>query len=141
MKKHLVIILFLVVLLCLQVLAFSAEPGNRIIIGKLSEYPVNTIKFIPQHKLIIFSDKYGIYAMSAKCTHKGCLLSFKKDKDIFACPCHGAQFSKDGSVARGPAKDALAWYSIKINEKKELIVDMGQVVHVGTKYKFIDPSP
>src|SRR5262249_30983321 len=37
----------------------------------------------------------NIYAVSAACTHMGCLLSWLDDAGTFLCPCHGAQYNAD----------------------------------------------
>lgn len=46
-------------------------------------------------------------AVSATCTHKGATLNYDDKTKQFACPSHGSRFNGDGSVAKGPAKDAL----------------------------------
>jgi Rieske Fe-S protein len=46
-------------------------------------------------------------AFDANCTHEHCIVTFV-DGDLITCPCHGSQFRiSDGSVARGPATQAL----------------------------------
>ena len=40
------------------------------------------------------------YCVSKKCTHQGCLVSVVDKKLV--CPCHGARFSLDGKVEKGP---------------------------------------
>lgn len=48
-----------------------------------------------------------IYALSAACTHMGCMLSWLDSTDTFLCPCHGAQYSTDGAVLDGVARHPL----------------------------------
>jgi nitrite reductase/ring-hydroxylating ferredoxin subunit len=38
-----------------------------------------------------------IQAMSAVCTHMGCILKFNQSQERLDCPCHGASFNLDGS--------------------------------------------
>jgi nitrite reductase/ring-hydroxylating ferredoxin subunit len=51
----------------------------------------------------------GVYALSAVCTHQGCLLRWQKHEREFECPCHGAAFDLVGHMTYGPAsyRDAL----------------------------------
>lgn len=48
-----------------------------------------------------------IYALSAMCTHMGCLLDWEPEEEEFYCPCHGAAFRADGEMVPGSYKLAL----------------------------------
>ncbi len=39
-----------------------------------------------------------IYALSAVCTHMGCLLEWEQEEGEFYCPCHGAIFRANGEM-------------------------------------------
>jgi glycine/D-amino acid oxidase-like deaminating enzyme/nitrite reductase/ring-hydroxylating ferredoxin subunit len=47
-------------------------------------------------------------AHSARCTHKGCTLTWNNADGTWDCPCHASIFSSDGRVLHGPARDPLA---------------------------------
>ena len=47
------------------------------------------------------------YALSAECTHLGCLVPWDPIQKKFECPCHGSQYDARGSVIRGPAPGPL----------------------------------
>lgn len=49
----------------------------------------------------------GIDAVSAVCTHMGCMLTWLDGADTFLCPCHGAQYNADGTVLSGIARHPL----------------------------------
>ena len=49
--------------------------------------------------------------LSNKCTHLGCSVSWKADRQEFVCPCHDAQFGLDGSVRGGPPPRPLDSFS------------------------------
>jgi len=44
-------------------------------------------------------------ALLLECTHQGCELT--PYETTLVCPCHGAEFSKQGDVTQGPAENKL----------------------------------
>ncbi len=48
-----------------------------------------------------------VHALSARCTHMGCIVRWNPAETSWDCPCHGSRFAQDGSVLEGPAVDAL----------------------------------
>lgn len=56
----------------------------------------------------------GIYAVSATCTHLGCIVYWDKDRKILACPCHAAFFSLNGSVISGPPPAPLPVAQVRV---------------------------
>ncbi|MFI9122300.1 FAD-dependent oxidoreductase [Streptomyces bikiniensis] len=52
----------------------------------------------------VYRDESGTaHAVSARCTHLGCLVHFNDAERAWECPCHGSRFGTDGSVIQGPA--------------------------------------
>jgi glycine/D-amino acid oxidase-like deaminating enzyme/nitrite reductase/ring-hydroxylating ferredoxin subunit len=49
----------------------------------------------------------AVHAVSATCTHMGCLVAFNDVETEWECPCHGSRFALDGEVVQGPATTAL----------------------------------
>ena len=49
--------------------------------------------------------------LSNKCTHLGCQVNWKADKQEYLCPCHDAQFDINGKVLGGPPPRPLNSYS------------------------------
>jgi cytochrome b6-f complex iron-sulfur subunit len=66
--------------------------------------------------VVIRTDATSAVALSAVCTHQGCVVDFDAARRILSCPCHGSQFSEDGSVLRGPARRALSVYEATVAE-------------------------
>ncbi|GAA0485687.1 iron-sulfur-binding protein [Paractinoplanes deccanensis] len=44
-----------------------------------------------------------VHALSARCTHLGCIVTFNEAETAWECPCHGSRFAVDGAVLQGPA--------------------------------------
>ncbi|MET7699254.1 FAD-dependent oxidoreductase [Streptomyces sp. NPDC005485] len=52
----------------------------------------------------VHRDKAGeLHAVSARCTHLGCLVAFNRAEQAWECPCHGSRFDPDGRIVQGPA--------------------------------------
>ncbi|MGW0495560.1 FAD-dependent oxidoreductase [Streptomyces sp. NPDC003007] len=59
-------------------------------------------------RLAVYRDDDGrLHAVSARCTHLGCLVDFNAAERAWECPCHGSRFDTDGKVIQGPATKPL----------------------------------
>lgn len=87
-------------------MASSATSAAKVL-GKTADVPVGGGKLYPDDKVVVTQVKAGEFAaVSAVCTHQGCLVSAPADGQI-PCRCHGSVFNLDGSVKTGPASTAL----------------------------------
>ena len=73
---------------------------------------------------ILFLDEQGPWAVSRKCTHLGCSVSYNESKQKLVCPCHQSMFSIQGTRLAGPAKKNLKNYKVErmTGEQKGFIV-------------------
>ncbi|MEU9474488.1 FAD-dependent oxidoreductase [Streptomyces sp. NPDC048191] len=56
------------------------------------------------HQCAVHRDDSGrLQAVSARCTHLGCLVAFNRAEQAWECPCHGSRFAPDGRILQGPA--------------------------------------
>jgi glycine/D-amino acid oxidase-like deaminating enzyme/nitrite reductase/ring-hydroxylating ferredoxin subunit len=56
----------------------------------------------------VYKDERGrLHAVSARCTHVGCIVAWNGADKTWDCPCHGSRFDVDGTVIEGPAVKPL----------------------------------
>ena len=97
--------------------------------GHVEEYPPDSVTLVVDQKSYVVRAKEGyFYAMSAVCTHLGCITGWKSAEGIIACPCHGSKFDKLGNVIGGPAPQPLPRYLISLEEGEQLVVDKNTIV-------------
>lgn len=85
--------------------------------GYLSQKPKSYDELAPGEAAILkidgdniaaFRDEHGaVHAVSAVCTHMGCLVGWNATDRTRDCPCHGSRFELSGDVIHGPASRPL----------------------------------
>ena len=81
------------------------EESRKFRVGNPENYPVGFVKKLEEERIHIFSDENGLHAITAVCTHLGCIVALSDTG--FDCPCHGSRFSPLGEVVDGPAAKRL----------------------------------
>ena len=104
------------------------EPSPIVNAGKPDRYPPDSVTLDPERAIYVVHGSEGYYALSATCTHLGCLTAFKPELGIIACPCHGSKFNRDGVKIAGPAPKPLPWLRMWLNDDGELMVDRSSPV-------------
>ena len=54
-----------------------------------------------------------VIAISAGCTHLGCIVTWDENQQIFKCPCHDGRFDAEGNVLSGPPPAPLNRHPVK----------------------------
>jgi len=91
----------------------SAGVAAHLVGGYLSRKPKSFDELGPGEAAVLeidgdnvaaFRDDSGaIHAVSAACTHMGCLVGWNATDRTWDCPCHGSRFALSGEVLHGPA--------------------------------------
>src|SRR5271169_3208947 len=90
------------------------EPSTTFRAGNPDLYPVHSVTFLQDQQVYIVRMPEGFYAVSAVCTHLGCITQWKPEVDMIACPCHGSKFKLDGTKIEGPAPRSLPHFAISL---------------------------
>lgn len=95
----------------------NAETASHLIGGHLAPKPHSLAGLAKGEAAILkldgknvaaFRDEQGrLHAVSAACTHMGCLVGWNPVDRSWDCPCHGSRFESDGTVMHGPAVSPL----------------------------------
>jgi Rieske Fe-S protein len=62
-------------------------------------------------------------AVTAHCTHKGCVVGWNAAGGEWKCPCHGSRYTPDGQVIAGPAERPLQAAPVHF-DGDSLVVDL-----------------
>ena len=111
------------------------EPSTSFMAGSPLDYTDGVVRFNKERKAYVIGASGGVYALSAVCTHLGCITRFRSDERIIACPCHGSRFDLEGNVVHGPAPQPLPWLEVTQDAVGNLIVDTGIVIPHGKVFK------
>ena len=81
-------------------------------------------------------------ALSARCTHHGCVVAYQDTQKEFVCPCHGGTFDIAGAVVQGPPRIPLYPLETKVSSKKHLlVVPLSQAIITGLESHHHGPPP
>ncbi|MGD9406190.1 MAG: Rieske (2Fe-2S) protein [Anaerolineae bacterium] len=105
----------------------SAVGGGRVQIAATEDLPEGTgeVYSVNNKPVLVIHTAEGYRALSAICTHLGCILFWNKEREVIACPCHEAYFSTNGAVISGPPTSALEEYRLVV-EDGEIYVEGGE---------------
>jgi cytochrome b6-f complex iron-sulfur subunit len=111
------------------------EPPTRFVAGNPAEYGDGTVRFNKEQRAYVIGAAGGVYALTAVCTHLGCITRYLSDEKCIACPCHGSRFDLEGNVIHGPAPRSLPWLDVQVDPSGSLIVDTAVVIPHGKVFK------
>lgn len=101
------------------VYVYACEEDELPILGVkqyIIDYPLNG-KLVTK-KIFIVNTGKELFALSAVCTHLGCLVSWYRPENRFRCPCHSGQYDIRGNVVAGPPPMPMKRLPLKIEYKR-----------------------
>ena len=107
------------------------EPSPTFRAGNPDLFPVNSVTYIQDQQVYIVRTNEGFYAVSAVCTHLGCITQWKPEAGQIQCPCHGSKFKSDGGKIEGPAPRPLPHFAMSLTTDGELLIDKLQTTTPG----------
>ena len=111
------------------------EPSTSFVAGSPLDFTEGVVRFNKEKKAYVIGAPGGVYALSAVCTHLGCITRFRSDERVIACPCHGSRFDLEGNVVHGPAPRPLPWLDVTQDAAGNLVVDTGIVITNGKVFR------
>ncbi|HET8846451.1 MAG TPA: ubiquinol-cytochrome c reductase iron-sulfur subunit [Ktedonobacteraceae bacterium] len=109
----------------------SASPMDWFPVMNFSELGSQAVKFVSESVIGYIvrcngetsdpSEQGKILALSATCTHKGCIVQWSGSDRKFHCPCHAGVFSEDGGIDPTSSSlylEALPRLDVKIENDK-----------------------
>ena len=104
------------------------EPPTKHVVGAPEDYPVSSVVSHPDIRVYVVRTEAGFFALSAVCTHLGCITRWNEQAGQIQCPCHGSRFDSSGRVLAGPAPRPLDHLLITLEDDGRLVVDVANIV-------------
>jgi len=103
------------------------DDDGRFEVGRPETLPLGTVFVSKARRVYVVHGPRGFYALSAVCTHLGCVTGHEPGRNRIVCPCHGSTFDVAGRVTAGPATKGLRRLSLALR-RGVLVVDPSQPV-------------
>lgn len=104
-----------------DLLLAASKPGTPVPVKGLATQD-------PVYLVINQGPKIAPYAIRPVCTHLGCTVEWKADRNHFVCPCHGSQYDAQGRVVHGPAKRSLPLATVIVKQNQIRLVERSPVI-------------
>jgi cytochrome b6-f complex iron-sulfur subunit len=95
----------------------SAAEGGAVNVASTADLPAGTgqVFSVYNKPVLVINTPDGYQALSATCTHLGCILFWNQQRQLIACPCHEAYFNTNGAVVSGPPPAPLPTYRVRVD--------------------------
>jgi cytochrome b6-f complex iron-sulfur subunit len=104
----------------------SGTAGDRVAVASTADLPPDTgaVFSVNNKPVIVVNTADGYKALSATCTHLGCIVSWNEQRSVIVCPCHEAYFNTNGAVISGPPPSPLESYRVQV-EGDQIYIEGG----------------
>jgi cytochrome b6-f complex iron-sulfur subunit len=95
----------------------SAAEGGAVNVASTADLPagMGQVFSVYNKPVLVINTPDGYRALSATCTHLGCVLFWNEQRQLIACPCHEAFFNTNGAVVSGPPPSPLPTYRVRVD--------------------------
>lgn len=98
----------------------TSAAGGRVAVASVADLGVGkgAVYSVNNKAVIVIHTADGYSALSAVCTHLGCIVTWNEQRQVIACPCHAGFFRTNGTVISGPPPAPLAVYQVQVEADK-----------------------
>jgi len=92
--------------------------------GSVSEIPPDGVRLVhlPEGAVMLEKTDNEVRALSAICTHLGCIIAWQPKTKEFVCPCHGGKYDLNGNVTFGPPPRPLDKLQVKVRDGQVFVL-------------------
>ncbi len=94
----------------------AGQAGGRVAVADEADLPVGKgqVFSVANKPVLVIHTPEGFRALSAVCTHLGCIVYWDEGRKVIACPCHAAFFNTNGAVISGPPPSPLSTLRVEV---------------------------
>ena len=91
--------------------------------SKLADIPSDGVRIVhlPEGPVILEKAGNEVRALSAICTHLGCIVRWHPGRREFICPCHGGTYNYAGKVLSGPPPRPLPGILTEVRQEQVFV--------------------
>ncbi len=96
----------------------AGQAGGRVAVADEEDLPVGKgqVFSVANKPVLVIHTSDGFRALSAVCTHLGCIVYWDEARKVIACPCHAAFFNTNGAVISGPPPAPLPILRVEVKD-------------------------
>jgi cytochrome b6-f complex iron-sulfur subunit len=100
----------------------------QVFASKEADIPPDGVRFVnlPQGPVMLERNGEQVRALSAICTHLGCIIHWHPERKEFVCPCHGGVYARDGHVVSGPPPRPLEKLEVQMRSERVFVLMKAQ---------------